>query len=61
MFVGVLMETWGVSLDWKHQMNSPRRGLSRKTGGRRKLYMVIVVVTIFKQIGLEEGGFKVII
>ena len=60
MFLGVLKKTWGVSLDWKHQMNSPQRGLSRRTGGRRKLCMVIVVVTIFKQTGEEEGGFKVI-
>ena len=56
MFVGVLMETWQVSLDWEHQVNSLANMFT--WGGlavRGNYVWCLALVTKYK--GLE--GFKV--
>ena len=35
MFVGALMETWRLSLDWEHQVNSLEKSFAWGTGGQR--------------------------
>ena len=53
MFVGALMETWRVSLDWEHQVNSMAKRFSWGTGDGRKLYKGLGVAY-----RLKIGSFK---